>query len=139
MIDRDVLEARRRAVEEAMKFVLGFKRDVVGIGTGSTVDMFLDLLLSSTHLFIESYFVCASLYTARRLSEVGLKVLSISDGGVIVDIVPPQNFDPQQLDRELKSIPGVIETGIFTKDLVDIVVVGYPDKVVVMRKLIKTP
>jgi ribose 5-phosphate isomerase A len=231
-----VLEAKKKAVEEAMKIVLDTKRDIMGIGNGSTVDMFIDLLISSSHLFIESYFVCASLYTARKLAEAGFKVLSVSDidtvdvyidgadevdpqlnllkgggaastlekiiasasnlriymvdytklvkklgvrrsipveilpqalsivvkklkekgfgvyirtlkegkygfviadtGGVVIDVVPPQNIDPLELDRELKSIPGVVETGIFTKDLVDIVVIGYPDKVVVSRRII---
>lgn len=232
----NISEARRRAIEEAMKIVLSFKRDVIGIGTGSTVDMLIDMLVSSSHLFVESYFVCASMYTARRLSEAGFKILSISDvdfvdiyidsadevdpelnmlkggggamtlekiiasasgtrvyivdyaklvktlgekraipievlpqalsivfrklrekgfnpeirrskegkygfvvadtGGVIIDVIPPRDFDPYELDRELKSIPGVIETGIFTRDLVDIVVIGYPDKVIVSRKML---
>lgn len=231
-----VLEAKKRAVEEAMKIVLDTKRDIVGIGNGSTVDMFIDLLTTSSHLFIESYFVCASLYTARKLTEAGFKILSISDvdtidvyvdgadevdpelnmlkgggaastlekilasasklriymvdytklvkklgekkpipvevlpqslsivvkklkekgfkvsirnlkegkygfviadtGGIILDIIPMQNINLCELDKELKSIPGVVETGIFTKDLVDIVVIGYPDKVVISRRII---
>lgn len=237
-MSQDVLEAKKRSAEEAMKIVLGFKREIIGIGTGSTVDMFIDLITSSSHLFIESYFVCASMYTARRLSEAGFKVLSVADvdsvdvyidgadevdpelnmikggggastlekviasiagirvyivdytklvrrlgerypipvevlpqalsavyrrlkerglnpiirragagkygfviadtGGVIVDIRPPPGYDPYKLDMELKRIPGVIETGIFTKDLVDIVVIGYPDKVVISRKVMNT-
>lgn len=230
-----VLEARKRAVAEAMKIVLDSKKDIVGIGNGSTVDMFIDSIISSSHLFIESFFVCASMYTARRLSEAGFKVLSVSEvdtidiyidgadevdpelnllkgggaastlekilasmastrlyivdntklvkklgekhpipievlpqalsyvfkvlkekgynptirrsgagkygfviadtGGVIVDIAPPSSFDPHKLNLEIKSIPGVIETGIFTKDLVNIVIVGYPDKTVIHRKI----
>ncbi|MEM1525889.1 MAG: ribose-5-phosphate isomerase RpiA [Ignisphaera sp.] len=235
MVD-PVLEAKKKAVEESIKIVLDYKRDIVGIGTGSTVDLFIDLLTISSHLFIESYFVCASMYTAKRLSEAGFKVLSISDvdvvdvyidgadevdpelnlvkgrggastlekilasaansriymvdftklvkrlgekhaipievlsqalsivyrklrekgfsvqirkskegkygfittdtGGILLDVIVPQNYDPFELNREIKSIPGVIETGIFTKDLVDVVVIGYPDKVVISRKLI---
>lgn len=236
-MNQDILNAKKRAVEESMKILLGLKRDVIGIGSGSTVDMFIDLLIASSYLFIESYFVCASIYTARRLSEAGFKILSISNvdsvdvyidgadevdpelnmvkggggastlekiiasassvkiymidftklvkklgekhlipievlphalsivykklhekgfnpiirrsregkygfivadtGGIIIDITPPQNIDPQTLNRELKSITGVIETGIFTKDLVDIVITGYPDKVVVSRNTTK--
>lgn len=230
-----ILEARKKAIEELMKIILSFKREIMGIGTGSTVDMFIDTLMTSRHLFIESYFVCASTYTARRLSEAGFKVLSTSSvdtidvyidgadevdselnmvkgggaaltlekilasasntriyivdysklvkklgekhsipievlpqalsivckklrekglnpeirrsregkygfvvadtGGIIVDVRPSQYFNPYEFDRELKSIPGVIETGIFVKELVDVVVIGYPDKVVIARRL----
>uniref|UniRef100_A0A7J3N092 Ribose-5-phosphate isomerase A n=1 Tax=Ignisphaera aggregans TaxID=334771 RepID=A0A7J3N092_9CREN len=232
----DISQAKRKAVEEAMKILLSFRREVIGIGTGSTVDMFIDLMSSSSHLFIESYFVCASAYTCRRLSENGSNVLDISNvdaidvyidgadevdpelnmikggggaltlekiiasaaktkiyivdytklvknlgekhpipievlphalsivyrklkemdlnpsirssregkygfvvadtGGIIIDIYPKTRIDPQSLNIKLKSLPGVIETGIFTKDLVDIVVVGYQDVVTISRKLI---
>ncbi|MCE4624823.1 MAG: ribose 5-phosphate isomerase A [Desulfurococcales archaeon] len=50
----------------------------------------------------------------------------ISDwGGVIIDLYtgPLTNVDPAKLEAELKSIPGVIEVGIFT-GLTDYVVVG---------------
>lgn len=235
----DVLEARKKAVEETIKIVLNYKKDVIGIGTGSTVDMFIDFLKSSSHLFIESYFVCASIYTARRLSENGFKILSLSDvdgvdvyidgadevdtelnmikggggaltlekiissaaktriyivdytklvknlgekhpipvevlpqalsivyrklrelglepsirksregkygfvvtdtNGIIIDIYPPKSrYDPKDLNTKLKNIPGVVETGIFTKDFVDIVVIGYKDMVAISRKLIDT-
>jgi len=230
------LESKRKAVEETMRIVLGMKRDVIGIGTGSTVDLFIDLLVSSSHLFIESFFVCASIYTAKRLSEAGFKVLSVDGvstidvyvdgadevdpelnmikggggastmekilasaastriymvdftklvkrlgekhpvpvevlpqalsivyrklrekglnprirvsregkygfvvadtGGVIIDVSPLPGYNPRELDRELKSIPGVVETGIFANSLVDVVVVGYQDMVAVFRKMV---
>lgn len=230
----DVLEARRRAVEEAMRVLLSFKRDVVGIGTGSTVDLIIDFMASSSHLFTESHFVCASMHTARRLSENGFKILDLANvdsvdiyidgadevdpdlnmvkggggastlekilastaniriyvvdytklvknlgerhpipvevlhqalsivyrklkelglnpsirrsregkygfvvadtGGVIIDVYPKAKFNPRELNLQLKSIPGVIETGIFTNNLVDFVIVGHRDTVTVLRK-----
>jgi len=52
----------------------------------------------------------------------------VSDvGGVIIDI-KPRLFNPAELERELKSIPGVIETGLFI-GLADRVIVGYEDRV----------
>ncbi len=41
--------------------------------------------------------------------------------------------DPQALDRSLKSIPGVVETGLFL-GLATKAVVAYPDRTVVLEK-----
>ncbi|MEM4627581.1 MAG: ribose 5-phosphate isomerase A, partial [Ignisphaera sp.] len=98
----DVFEARRRAVEEAMKILLNFRREVVGVGTGSTVDLFIDFIASSSHLFIGSYFVCASMYTARRLSENGFKVLSLAD----VDSVDIYIDGADEVDPDLNMVKG---------------------------------
>jgi ribose 5-phosphate isomerase A len=80
-----------------------------------------------------------------RLRGLGLeaRVRSTSSGkygfvvsdtrGVIVDVRIPQNIDVRELERMLKSIPGVIETGLFI-DLANEVYVGYPDRVEVLRK-----
>jgi ribose 5-phosphate isomerase A len=50
----------------------------------------------------------------------------ISDNGnVIMDITFGEISDPQQLERELKMIPGVVETGLFI-GLTDVVYLGNP-------------
>jgi len=58
----------------------------------------------------------------------------VSDiGGVIIDVEVPDGADPVVLEKELKLIPGVIETGIFI-NLADYVIVGYPDRSEVKAK-----
>ena len=58
----------------------------------------------------------------------------VSDiGGVIVDVQPPKKFNPLELERELSSLPGIIETGLFV-GLADYVVVGYENKVEVFKR-----
>ncbi len=58
----------------------------------------------------------------------------VSDiGGVILDIILKSPVRVEELNRELKSIPGVIETGLFI-GLADIVLCGYKDKVEVMKR-----
>ncbi len=55
----------------------------------------------------------------------------VTDNGFyIVDLEPRREVtDPEETDRRLKLLHGVVETGIFPhKELVDIVVIGYPDK-----------
>lgn len=54
-------------------------------------------------------------------------------GGIILDIKLDNPVNVRELERELKSIPGVIETGLFI-DLVDILIVGYRDGVVVKKR-----
>jgi ribose 5-phosphate isomerase A len=229
----DIVASRSRACEAALKRVLELKPSVLGIGTGSTIDMFIDVLSSYRDAFKETRLVCASLYTCFKLAEKGFTVLhpsvvqlidvyvdgadevdpelnmikgggaastlekilaygsryriyvvdytklvkslgekhwlpvevlpealgivlnrlrglglearirSISSGkygfvvsdtrGVIVDVRIPQNIGVRELERMLKSIPGVVETGLFI-DLADEVYVGYPDRVEVLRK-----
>jgi ribose 5-phosphate isomerase len=41
--------------------------------------------------------------------------------------------NPEELDRKLKSISGVIETGLFP-GYADLLVIGYPDTVVLKRR-----
>lgn len=73
-------------------------------------------------------------HVIRRLREMGLHAepregsgkdgpASSDWGGVIVDVETGPIEDPAALDRELKSIVGVVETGIFS-GLADAVVVG---------------
>lgn len=50
----------------------------------------------------------------------------VSDwGGVIVDVYTGPMDDPESVERELSSIPGVVETGLF---------IGYADYVIVGRR-----
>ncbi len=59
---------------------------------------------------------------------------TISDlGGVIVDVYTGSIKDPEDLEKTFRSIPGIIETGLFV-NIADIVVVGYPDRVVELRR-----
>ncbi len=68
-----------------------------------------------------------------RLSSKGKYGPITSDnGGIIIDIYTGKIEDPEELDIRLKNIPGVIETGIFTR-LADIVIVGYPDTVKILK------
>jgi len=48
-------------------------------------------------------------------------------GNTIIDLYVKIQ-DPESLERELKGIPGIVETGLFI-NLADMVIVGYPNKV----------
>lgn len=77
------------------------------------------------------------------LFEVSLRTSTGKDGPVVTDngnfivdlkLLKPVS-SPRDLHYYLKSIHGVVETGIFpSADLVDIVVVGYPDKARVLKR-----
>ncbi len=47
------------------------------------------------------------------------------NGNLIIDYRPKGGFDAKALNQALKDIPGVVETGLFTGDKVDTVMVGY--------------
>ncbi len=58
----------------------------------------------------------------------------ISDlGGVIVDVALPKEKELAEVEKELKSIPGIIETGLFL-NMADVLIVGWENKVEVFRK-----
>lgn len=65
---------------------------------------------------------------SARMGKYGPVVSDV--GGVIVDI-KPSSFDPLELERELKMLPGVIETGLFI-GMADRVIVGWSDRVEVL-------
>jgi ribose 5-phosphate isomerase A len=58
------------------------------------------------------------------------KLFVTDNGNYIVDCYFGSINDPKSLDTELKAIAGVLETGIFFKDKVDKVIVGYSSGVV---------
>ena len=59
----------------------------------------------------------------------------ISDNGnIIIDLYPLKPIErPDEVDKKLRLINGVIETGIFPRDLVDKVYIGYEDKIEVLK------
>lgn len=215
--------AKRRAAEGALRFLEG--AEVVGIGTGSTIMEFIDLMKPDTRLYVPS-----SMETIRALSgrgfrvahpssvsrldvyvdgadevdadlnmikgrggaltmekllahyarykifiiddsklvsrlgergpvpveilpealgfvEEGLKNLGLrfeertcpgkrgplmSDTrGYVLDVEVPQDADPANLDLQLRSIKGVVETGFFL-GMANVVVVGYSDRIRVL-------
>lgn len=68
--------------------------------------------------------------TLRRLSWLGRVELrqrvSTPEGNLVADLWVP-SFDPAELARTLDAIPGVVEHGLFPRELVDVVLVGRAD------------
>ena len=227
----DLDKAKLNAAKKALDYVVD--AEIIGVGTGSTVEKFIDLLGGMKERFSKKLFVASSIDTMIKLRKYGFNVLHTAvvsdidvyvDGadevdkelnmikgggaaltmeklltffsrkrifivdytklvnklcekhpipidvlpeavsmvygylvkknynpviryplkgkygpvvsdvrGVIIDIKPTSPFNPIELERELKSIPGVIETGLFI-GLADIVIIGYEDKVEELTK-----
>jgi len=71
----------------------------------------------------------------RRCKGGKLGPVVTDNGNFIVDLNYGRPIeDIEALDRELKSIPGVIETGLFYGSKVSKVVVGYPDRAEILFK-----
>lgn len=86
----------------------------------------------------------AASYVFEELKNMGLNpkiryVKNGKDGPVITDLgniiidLHVKVEDPLKLESRLKKIPGIVETGLFVK-LAEIVIVGYPDKVEVLKR-----
>jgi ribose 5-phosphate isomerase A len=76
-------------------------------------------------------------YVLRRVSDIGGKAAvrmsqekngpTVTDNGnYVVDVDFGPITDPSNLDRELRSIPGVLENGLFTK-MADKVIIAHHD------------
>lgn len=84
-------------------------------------------------------------YVFRRLRELGgepvlreakskLGPIISDNGNFIVDVKFKRIDDAERLEKEINNIPGVIENGIFPSSLVDMVYVGYNDRVEVLKR-----
>ncbi len=74
-----------------------------------------------------------SLNPKIRYAKIGKDGPIVTDlGNIIIDLYV-KAIDPSGLELKLKSIPGVVETGLFV-NLADEIIVGYPDRVEVLRR-----
>jgi ribose 5-phosphate isomerase A len=84
-------------------------------------------------------------YVCRRLRKLGGEPILrkaklklgpvISDNGnFIVDVKFSRIKDVKNLERDINNIPGVVDNGIFPSSLVDIVFVGYSDRVEILKR-----
>ncbi len=73
----NTLENKRRAAHAALPWLA--RHEVVGIGTGTTVDQFIDLL--STHRGALKAVVSSSNESTRRLEAVGIQVVDLNEVG----------------------------------------------------------
>lgn len=96
MTDREAI--KRQAAEAAMKFVEDDM--VVGVGTGSTVNYFIDALAGMKNR-IEGA-VSSSEATTRRLREHGIRVLELNDTGDL----PIYVDGADECDRHRRLIKG---------------------------------
>jgi ribose 5-phosphate isomerase A len=60
---------------------------------------------------------------AVRVRRTGDAIVTTDNGNYLLDCPIAELRDPRSLDRDLRDIPGVVETGIFV-DLVDILIIG---------------
>ncbi|AXI25302.1 ribose 5-phosphate isomerase A [Methanofervidicoccus sp. A16] len=66
-----------------------------------------------------------------RMAERKRGPVITDNGNMIIDVFIDLK-DPEKVERELNTIPGVVENGIFTK--VDKVIVGHKNKVEILQK-----
>ncbi len=87
-------------------------------------------------------FACG--FVEKKLSEIGKPALRTGTGKLGPVVTDNGNFifdcdfgeigDPEELERSVNRIPGVVECGIFCSKLIDGVVVGYKDGTRVLKK-----
>ncbi len=92
--------ARELAVREALKYLIDF--EVIGVGTGSTIDRLINFMASSKDLLRGKYFVASSTATALKLRDTGFKVFDISS----TDCVDVYVDSADRVDRNLNLIKG---------------------------------
>ncbi|MBO3800858.1 MAG: ribose-5-phosphate isomerase RpiA [Thermoproteota archaeon] len=71
--------------------------------------------------------------TVRTASKAKYGLIISDLGGAIIDVTLPEGKELTEVEKELKSIPGIIETGLFL-NMVDILIVGWKNKVEVLKR-----
>lgn len=67
----------------------------------------------------------------------GKKGPVVSDvGGFIIDVIPPENMELEKFAETLRSLTGVVETGLFLGDA-DVIIIGFRDGNVRYLKRVK--
>jgi ribose 5-phosphate isomerase A len=71
----------------------------------------------------------AAVFVAERLTEAGVRAVPrpgylTDNGNVVLDVTGLDLADPEGLEVELDSIPGVVECGIFARRRADVLLVG---------------
>jgi len=56
------------------------------------------------------------------------------DGAAVLDVSGLDLTDPERLEAELEAIPGVVASGLFTHRRADVVLVGAPSGVQILRR-----
>jgi ribose 5-phosphate isomerase A len=103
-------QQKRLAAEEAVAYVVG--QPVVGIGSGTTVDVFVDVLAASGVAPIGAA-VPASEATAARLRAAGIAVLTLADAG---GALPVYVDGCDEADPQLRLVKGA--GGAFVREKV---------------------
>ncbi|MEM3662603.1 MAG: ribose-5-phosphate isomerase A, partial [Sulfolobales archaeon] len=82
-IRSEVLRARVRASEEAIRIIESVKADIIGVGSGSTIKVFIGML--SREFLREKCFISTSYDTTLALSSAGARC--------IITDMPPEEID----------------------------------------------
>ena len=90
---------KEKAALAALNYI-DAKMDVIGVGTGSTVNYFIDALSDSEHKNIDT--VASSEATAERLKNNGISVISLNSAGTI----PVYIDGADELNADLQLIKG---------------------------------
>lgn len=100
MLDQDAL--KRNAAQAAVDYVLPLLGPdaVLGVGTGSTVDFFIDALAPHKHRFRGA--VSSSERSSARLASVGIAVLDLNQ----VETMPAYVDGADEVDHALNMIKG---------------------------------
>lgn len=90
--------AKKKAAEAALRYVV--RGEVLGVGTGSTVNHFIDLLADLRHQIPGA--VSSSNASTERLKKLGIEVLDANDAGLLSVYVDGAD----EANRHLQLIKG---------------------------------
>ncbi len=67
-----------------------------------------------------------------RYSKTRMGPTITDNNNYIIDIYLNKPFNPKEFDKQLKSITGIVETGIFY-DVIDTLIIGYPNHAIIIE------
>jgi len=97
----EINRAKNLAAKHVYNMILP-SHNIIGIGTGSTVEKLIEILGANKEVFQDKVFVASSLDTALKLRSYGFKVLSTS----MIDEIDIYIDGADEVDRDMNMIKG---------------------------------
>jgi ribose 5-phosphate isomerase len=135
-VSDDTDQNKKRAAEAALRHLP--EGAIVGIGTGSTVNFFIDALARRGTRVKAA--VSSSEATSSRLRAAGIDVIDLNDAGTLEIYIDGADEatrrrelikggggalpEPGRLERELNQIAGIVTVGLFAERRADLLLVG---------------
>src|SRR5437867_1660323 len=128
-------DLKQSVAREAIKYIVD--DEVVGVGSGSTADFFIDEL-GKVPLHVE-VIPMARAYVARQMVRLGgqpklREGFTTDNGNLVLDVWGLSILNPVELETAINNVTGVVTSGLFARRGADVLLLGNQSGVKTMTR-----